>query len=448
MRRNSPEIHPLAGAIGAEIAGVDLAGEIDDDTIAAIRRAWLDHLVIFFRGQDLQPARFLAFAQRFGKPIEYPFVRGIDGFPLITPVVKLAHERVNFGGLWHSDTAYLETPPMGTMLIAREVPPYGGDTLFANMYLAYEALSAGMRRLLDSLITANSSAKADVTKTREEPHARACPRRCRHRIRGGAPGRAHPSRDRPQGALRQWRSHRAVRGHDPRGKRPTALLSIRASDPARIHLPLSLGKGLARVLGQSLRPAQPDQRLSRLPPRHAPDNPRRRPPALTWRHRATATPCTSTSISGRARPETVIKALAGKLSAKISRRSWVKRSPSRASVMNTVLSALPVRSANTLRKLSLSMVLRHPRLCYKGPLSNALQACPSDEAPWLFHPAVRPAHPLRCSAASDRLNAGDPKGRRRRTRQDHPGDDRDTMQPPLPRPRRSEDPPGHRLGLS
>jgi alpha-ketoglutarate-dependent taurine dioxygenase len=142
MRRNSPEIHPLAGAIGVEISGVDLADEVDDDTIAVIRRAWLDHLVIFFRGQNLPPARFLAFARRFGKPVEYPFVRGIDGFPLITPVVKLAHERVNFGGLWHSDTAYLETPPMGTMLIAREVPPYGGDTLFANMHLAYEAMSA------------------------------------------------------------------------------------------------------------------------------------------------------------------------------------------------------------------------------------------------------------------------------------------------------------------
>ena len=168
MRRNSPEIHPLAGAIGAEISGVDLAGEVDEDTIALIRRAWLDHLVIFFRGQDLPPARFLAFARRFGEPVEYPFVKGLEGFPLITPVVKLEHERVNFGGLWHSDTSYLDNPPMGTMLIAREVPPFGGDTLFANMYLAYEALSPGMRRLLDGLVAVNSSAKADVTKTRED----------------------------------------------------------------------------------------------------------------------------------------------------------------------------------------------------------------------------------------------------------------------------------------
>ncbi|MBV9863495.1 MAG: TauD/TfdA family dioxygenase [Alphaproteobacteria bacterium] len=166
--RNSFEIRPLSGAIGAEIAGIDLNAELDAATVAAIRRAWLDHLVIFFRGQQLPPERFLGVARLFGQPVEYPFVKGIDGFPEITPVVKLEHERVNFGGLWHSDTAYLERPPMGTMLLAREVPPVGGDTLFANMYLAYETLSEGLRRLLDGLVAVNSSAKADVTRTRED----------------------------------------------------------------------------------------------------------------------------------------------------------------------------------------------------------------------------------------------------------------------------------------
>jgi taurine dioxygenase len=168
MIRNSFEIRPIAGALGAEIGGIALTEELDGETISAIRRAWLDHLVIFFREQHLTPERFLAFARRFGEVAEYPFIEGIDGFPEITPVVKLEHERVNFGGLWHSDTAYLECPPMSTMLIAREVPTFGGDTLFANMYLAYETLSAGMRRLLDGLVAVNSSARADVTKTRED----------------------------------------------------------------------------------------------------------------------------------------------------------------------------------------------------------------------------------------------------------------------------------------
>jgi taurine dioxygenase len=166
-RSNSLEIRPLAGAIGAEIFGVDLR-ELDDNRVAAIRDVWLRHLVIFFRDQTLTPAQLLAFARRIGEPVEYPFLKGLDGFPEVTPVVKLEHERVNFGGIWHSDTAYLERPPMASMLLAREVPPLGGDTLFANMYLAYETLSPGLRRMLDGLVGVNSSAKADVTKTRED----------------------------------------------------------------------------------------------------------------------------------------------------------------------------------------------------------------------------------------------------------------------------------------
>jgi taurine dioxygenase len=162
------DIRPIAGALGAEIHGVALDRDLDSETVAALRRALLDHLVIFFRDQDLPPERFLAFARRFGEPVEYPFVRGIEGFPEIIEVAKLEHETVNFGGIWHSDTTYLERPPLGTMLVAREVPPLGGDTLFANQYLAYETLSDGMKQLLDGLHGVNSSAKANTTRTRED----------------------------------------------------------------------------------------------------------------------------------------------------------------------------------------------------------------------------------------------------------------------------------------
>jgi taurine dioxygenase len=162
------DIRPISGALGAEIFGVELARELDAEAVAAIRGALLDHLVIFFRDQDLPPDRFLAFARRFGTTVEYPLVKGIDGYPEIIRVAKLEHERVNFGGIWHSDTTYLEIPPMGTLLVAREVPPYGGDTLFANMYLAYETLSDGMKRLLQDLRGVSSSAKADASKTRED----------------------------------------------------------------------------------------------------------------------------------------------------------------------------------------------------------------------------------------------------------------------------------------
>jgi taurine dioxygenase len=161
-------VRPLSGAIGAEIHGVDLDRELSDDTVAALRRAWLDHVVIFFRGQQLSPSCFMRLARRFGQPVEYPFLKGLPGFPEITPVIKLEQETINFGGVWHSDTTYLDCPPMGTMLIALEVPPAGGDTLFSNQYLAYEALSARLREVLDGLAAVNSSGKADVTRSRED----------------------------------------------------------------------------------------------------------------------------------------------------------------------------------------------------------------------------------------------------------------------------------------
>jgi len=158
----------VAGALGAEIAGVDLAADPSDETIAEIRRAWLEHLVVFFHDQPLSPDAFLAFARRIGEPVEYPFVKGIDGYPEIITVSKLPGETVNFGGIWHSDTVYLDRPPMATMLVAREIPPFGGDTLYASMYAAYDALSPGMKRMLDGIRAVNTSALADVSKTRED----------------------------------------------------------------------------------------------------------------------------------------------------------------------------------------------------------------------------------------------------------------------------------------
>ena len=113
------EVRRLSGALGAEIWGIDLARGLTEELAAAIRQALLEHLVVFFRGQDLTPAQFMGVAERFGEPVEYPMVAGIEGFPKIIEVVKLEHERVNFGGIWHTDTAYLEQPPMGTMPRAR-----------------------------------------------------------------------------------------------------------------------------------------------------------------------------------------------------------------------------------------------------------------------------------------------------------------------------------------
>jgi len=164
----SLEIHRIAGALGAEVQGIDLSRPLSRDLVAQLRAAWLEHLVLFFRDQHLSPEQFMTFARAWGAPVEYPFVRGMEGFPEIIEVKKLEHEKVNFGGIWHSDTAYLEAPPMASMLLAREVPPVGGDTLFASQYLAWESLSSGMRRMLEELRGVNLSSKADVSRTRED----------------------------------------------------------------------------------------------------------------------------------------------------------------------------------------------------------------------------------------------------------------------------------------
>ncbi|WP_189684993.1 TauD/TfdA dioxygenase family protein [Pseudorhodoferax aquiterrae] len=162
------QIKRTAGALGAELQGLNLATGLTPAVAAEIRQALLAHQVIFIKNQALTPAQFLQFAQAMGEPVEYPFVKGLQGFPTIIEVKKLEHEKHNFGGVWHSDTTYLAEPPMGSMLLSREVPPYGGDTLFASQYAAYEALSPTMQRLLEPLMGVSSSAKADVSKTRED----------------------------------------------------------------------------------------------------------------------------------------------------------------------------------------------------------------------------------------------------------------------------------------
>ena len=161
-------VQPVSGALGALITGVDLREPLSAALAAEIRGVLLEHHVIFFRNQPLSPAQYMAFARAMGEPVEYPFVKGLPDFPEIIEVKKLEHERTNFGGIWHTDTAYLERPPMGSMLLAREIPPYGGDTLFANQVMALDALSPTLRGVLEGLRGVNSSAKADVSRTRED----------------------------------------------------------------------------------------------------------------------------------------------------------------------------------------------------------------------------------------------------------------------------------------
>ena len=161
------DVKPVSGALGAEIKGVDISIPLDAEVVSEIRNALLKNLVIFFQNQVISPQQQLNFAEQFGIPMEYPQLKGLPDCPLVTEVIKLEHETLNFGGVWHSDTTYLQQPPMASLLYAIEIPPYRGDTLFSNQYMAYETLSEGLKKTLSELVGVNTSSKPEVSMTRE-----------------------------------------------------------------------------------------------------------------------------------------------------------------------------------------------------------------------------------------------------------------------------------------
>ena len=168
-------ITPLAPSMGAEITDIDMAkyfdgsaDGIDGAVMADIKAAWLEHQLIVIRRQEITPKQQLWFAESLGVPDIYPFLNGLDGFPMITEVLKKETETVNFGGVWHSDTTYQLCPPMATVLYAKQLPPIGGDTLFSNQYAAYEQLSEGLKRAIDPLRGVNIAGKKQVSATRSE----------------------------------------------------------------------------------------------------------------------------------------------------------------------------------------------------------------------------------------------------------------------------------------
>jgi len=161
-------VKQVSGAIGAIIEDVQLDKNLHANTISDIYDVFLKYQVIFFRNQNLTPESLIFFAKKIGKPISYPFVKGLNSFPEITPILKKKTDINNFGGIWHSDTTYQKEPPKCTMLYAIEVPDSGGDTEFSNQYLAYESLSDKMKIFLDKKKAVNISAKSEVTKSRSD----------------------------------------------------------------------------------------------------------------------------------------------------------------------------------------------------------------------------------------------------------------------------------------
>jgi taurine dioxygenase len=148
------DVIPLTTAIGAEVRGVDLAEDLDDATIDGVRKALLDHLVLFFRAQHLDDERHIRFAERFG-PISVPtFTTGSSKRPEIIVLDQVA-PRGEGADSWHADNTYMAEPPMASILRAVALPGIGGDTCFSSMYAAYESLSPAMQGFLDGLTATN-----------------------------------------------------------------------------------------------------------------------------------------------------------------------------------------------------------------------------------------------------------------------------------------------------
>ena len=170
MRNERFTVKPTSGALGAELLGIDLAQPLDDGTLADVRAAFHQYGVIFFRDQQLTPDQHIRLASRIGTININRFFKPVEGYPQIAEVRKEPDQTVNIGGAWHTDHSYDQIPALGSILLAREVPSHGGDTLFSSMGVAYDALSEGLKRTLEALRAVHSTrhvfgASSDYTKT-------------------------------------------------------------------------------------------------------------------------------------------------------------------------------------------------------------------------------------------------------------------------------------------
>ena len=208
--------------------------------------------MIFFRDQEFDAEQHKAFARRFGDIFVHPNYQGMQDDDEIVMVRREPGDKHIVGEEWHADTTMVAAPPMGAILYAIEVPPYGGDTCFANQYLAYETLSDGMKRMLAGLRAVHSDRKVAgpqagrnayrSTKVREDDA-------WRETVSTHPVVRTHPETGRSC-SVRQPFLYGRLRGHDRGGKPAAARLSAGARPPPGIHLPLPLGDGLGGVLGQ------------------------------------------------------------------------------------------------------------------------------------------------------------------------------------------------------
>jgi taurine dioxygenase len=201
MRYQLIDVRPVAGGIGAEIFGPDLSEALSEEMVAAVRSALLEHCVIFFRDQKISDDDLARFGRQFGELAPLPPHRQFPGkFPELLVVDKKPEDKLNFGWEWHSDTSHLEVPSLGSILVAKIVPPTGGDTFFANQYLAYDSLSDGMKKMLVRMRAVHSNGR--ILRTLAE---------------GKTPPRGSESMSADWAEM--WATHPVVRTHPETGRK-------------------------------------------------------------------------------------------------------------------------------------------------------------------------------------------------------------------------------------
>ncbi len=166
------DVKPLAGSLGAEISGIDMAAPLGNQLFQEVHDALIENQVIFFRDRDITPAQHVAFARQFGMLQVHPLVPHLDDHSEVL-VLESTEKKRTAANAGHSDVTFSEAPPLGSILLAREIPERGGDTIWADMYAAYEGLSPAMKRYLDGVTAVHDAGGAQFEKTYEKGDGRA-----------------------------------------------------------------------------------------------------------------------------------------------------------------------------------------------------------------------------------------------------------------------------------
>ncbi len=285
------EVTPLSPTIGAEIRGVDLR-DLDGETVAAIRAAWLEHKVVFFPGQHLTADEHVRFAAWFGETTEgHPVIPGMKANPEIFEIdytlarkvaTKPGKEPPPQNGIdWHTDVTYMEEPPMGSILRAVTIPAAGGDTMFSDQQAAYEALSPAMQAFLGTLTAMHDGRPSFQGLLDRVGEGKWNGEKVVALEPIGTSGHPDTPGDRQQDDLRQRRVHHPHRRSRTGRKRRATAIPLQARVAAEVHRALPLARRRRRLLGQPVDAAFRGGRLRRGASGHPTHHSPRRQACLT-----------------------------------------------------------------------------------------------------------------------------------------------------------------------